>query len=109
MKMSKLVLRTALPAFASELEESLRDQGRADLASQVARLPLVDRCRCGDHFCATFYTAAEPADGYGPGHANLVVESAKGMIILDLVDDRICCVEVLDRPDVQRVLFAVLP
>ena len=53
-KMSELVLRVALPAFALELEQSLREQGRADLASQVATLPLVDRCRCEDDFCATF-------------------------------------------------------
>jgi len=60
-RMSEILLTRALPAFAAELEKSLRDQGRADLASQV----------CGDDFCAT------------------EVESGEGMIILDLVDDTI--------------------
>ena len=107
--MSELVLKAALPAFALELEQSLREQGRADLASQVATLPLVDRCRCEDDFCATFYTAGKPAGAYGTGHSNLEVESTEGMIILDLVDDAIRCVEVLYRPDVQKALFTVLP
>ena len=102
-------LTNALPAFAEELECYLRNQGHADLAAQISTLPLVDRCRCGDDFCATFYTAARPAGAYGPGHSNLEVESGDGMIILDLVDGGIRCIEVLFRPDVQKVLFSVLP
>jgi len=39
----------------------------------------------------------------------MVVESREGMIIVDLVEDRIHCVEVLYRPDVREALFAVLP
>jgi len=99
----------ALPDFAAELGNTLRLQGRADLASQVPNLPLVDRCRCGEDFCATFYTAPKPEGAYGPGHDNVVVEVAKGMTILDVVNGDIRCVEVLYRPDVQRALFAVLP
>ena len=106
--MDEVPLLRALPAFAAELEKSLRDQGRADLASQVAELPLVDRCRCGDDFCASFYTAAKPAGAYGPGHSNLTVD-CDGIVVLDLVDDKIRHVEVIHRPDVQRALFAVLP
>lgn len=106
--MSDLSVVVALPAFAAELVESLHHQGRADLASQIATLPLVDRCRCGDDFCATFYTAAKPGGAYGKGHRNLVVD-ARGMIILDLVNNQIRCIEVLFRPDVQKALFAVLP
>jgi hypothetical protein len=37
------------------------------------------------------------------------VESGEGMIILDLVEDRIHCVEVLYRRDVREALTAVLP
>jgi hypothetical protein len=102
-------LEQALPVFSSELEDSLRRQGRADLAAQVRRLPLVDRCRCGDDFCATFYTAPKPNGAYGAGHKNVIVGSATGMIILDVVNGEIMCVEVLYRPDVQKGLFAVLP
>ena len=107
--MNSLALARALPDFASELRETLQGQGRADLASQVASLSLVDRCRCGEDFCATFYTATEPEGAYGPGHSNLELESSEGMIIMDLVDDAIRCVEVLDRPDFQKALFRALP
>lgn len=107
--MSDLALSRALPEFAAELELTLHSQGRADLASQVATLLLVDRCRCGDDFCATFYTAAKPDGAYGPGHSNLELESTEGMIILDIVHEKIRCVEVLYRPDVQQALLNVLP
>jgi hypothetical protein len=104
-----LTVSRALPDFAVELETVLHSQGAADLASQVSNLPLVDRCRCGDDFCATFYTAPKPEGAYGPGHENVVVEVTKGMTILDVVNGDIRWVEVLYRPDVQRALFAVLP
>ena len=104
-----LTVSEALPAFAAELECALRQQGDADLASQFKRLPLIDRCRCGDDFCATFYTAPKFNGPYGPGHKNVVLAVTKGMTILDVVNGDIQCVEVLYRPDVQRLLFAVLP
>lgn len=107
--MTHVTVVQALSPFAAELRESLVRQGRDDLATQLLTLPLVDRCRCGDDFCATFYTSKRPAGSYGAGHSNLVVESREGMIILDLVQDRIHCVEVLYRPDVRDALFAVLP
>jgi len=107
--LSGLKLSEALPAFAAELERLLRSQGYDHLASQVESLPLVDRCRCGDEFCATFYTAPRPTGAYGPGHSNLEVPATEWMIILDLADEGIECVEVLYRPDVQRALHAALP
>jgi hypothetical protein len=51
-------LSELLPSFADELERLLRQEGREGLASQVAGLEVIDRCRCGDEFCATFTTAA---------------------------------------------------
>lgn len=107
--MSDLSITVALPAFAAELVQSLRHQGRDDLAAQIATLPLVDRCRCGGDSCATFYTAAKPAGAYGKGHSNFQVDSLEGMIFLDLVDDQIRCIEVLCRPAVRKALFAILP
>jgi hypothetical protein len=109
VSMTHLTVVQALQPFAAELMESLVRQGRDDLASQLRTLPLVDRCRCGDDFCTTFYTAKRPTGAYGVGHSNLVVESREGMIILDLVQDRIHCVEILYRRDVREALTAVLP
>ena len=108
--MAAPLLTEALPRFAAELEKSLRRDGVPALADQVAALQLVDRCRCGDDFCATFYTAAKPR---GPWrdlgkHENLEVSAESGMIILDLVDGHIVTVEVLYRDDVRDALHKVL-
>jgi hypothetical protein len=107
--MKHALVKDLLPALAGELRELLKKAGRGDLSAKVDALPLIERCRCGDDFCSTFYTAAKPVGAYGPGHSNLQLSPSEGMIILDLVDDDIRCVEVLDRPEVQRELFAKLP
>ena len=104
------LLTDALPLFAKELETSLKDQGEFDLAAQIGDLRIVSRCRCGDDFCATFYTQPKPLRSYGPGHCcNLEVKAQDGMIILDLVDGRIAGVEVLYRNEIRDQLQAVLP
>lgn len=105
----KTLVKEALPEFAAELRELLNWNCELELAAQIEALPLVDRCRCGQDSCATFYTAPKPDGAYGPGHSNVQLAPEVGMIILDLVDGKICCIEVLDRPDVQEGLTAILP
>jgi hypothetical protein len=101
-------LRDALPAFAEELSGLLERTAPA-LAGQVDTLRLVDRCRCGESFCSMFYTAPPPEGSYGEGHANVVLEPRKGMVILDVVAGRIVAVEVLYRPDVRDAVAAAVP
>lgn len=55
-------LSNVLPALAIELEQLLKNQGEAELAAQVVQLTIVDRCRCGDDFCSSFYTLPKPED-----------------------------------------------
>lgn len=107
--MNRPTVSQAFPAFSSELETALRAQGRASLAAQVADLPILDRCRCGDPNCATFYTAPHSSDGFGPGHENVLADVRGGLVVLDVIDGRIHCVEVLDRKDVRDLLAAVVP
>ncbi len=95
-------LAQVLRAFSAEVQEGLC--GDPELAGQVAELEIFGRCECRDSFCATFYTAPRPDGTYGPGHRNVVVDVKKGMVILDVVDGRIACVEVLHRGDVRREL-----
>ena len=103
------VLSDAFPLLSQELQQLLRDAGETDLASQVPGLRIVDRCRCGDDFCASFYTLPKPNGAYGPGQRNVALTPAKGMLILDVVDDVIAQVEVLYRNDIRPKLLAVLP
>ena len=105
MSQGPLLLESALPDFALELRRLLEREDRADLARQVAGLRLVDRCRCGDDFCATFYTASKRGGAWGPDHETIVLPSAdSGMINIDLVAGRIVEVEVLYREDLRAVL-----
>jgi hypothetical protein len=104
-----LSLSEAMPIFATELRELLDGQGEAELAAQVANLMILDRCRCGDDFCATFYTQPKPNGGFGLGHRNVRLMPEEGMLILDVVGKEIACVEILDRPDIRDKLDAVIP
>jgi hypothetical protein len=102
-------LADTLPAFAAELHQLLIEQGEPDLAAQVPGLAILDRCRCGDDICATFYTQPKPNGGFDPGHRNVRLMPNEGMLILDVVAGEIACVEVLDREDVRQKLQAALP
>ena len=55
-----MLLTEILSLLARELELLLKKQGEFELASQVAQLRIVDRCRCGDDFCSSFYTQPKP-------------------------------------------------
>ena len=98
-----------LPSLARELQQLLTERGELHLATRVPSLIIVDRCRCGEDFCATFYTQPKPVGAYGPGHRNVALTPNEGMLILDVVADEIACVEVLDRRDVRQKLLAILP
>jgi hypothetical protein len=104
-----MLLKEVLPQFAVELERLLRKQGEVELASQASLLMIVDRCRCGDDFCASFYTQPKPKGAYRPGHRSMELEPAEGMLILDLVGGRIAHVEVVNRNDIREKLLAALP
>jgi hypothetical protein len=96
-----------LPALAQELQQLLIEEGESALAAQVPGLRIVDRCRCGDDFCSTFYVRPKPTGAYGTNHRNVALTPKEGMLILDVVDEQIECVEVLYRDDVRRLIQAV--
>lgn len=102
-------LSEILPALALELEQLLKNQGEAELAAQVSQLTVIDRCRCGEDFCSSFYTQPKPEGGYGPSHRSFDLDAADGMLLVDVVAEKIAHVEVLNRADVRRDLLAALP
>ena len=104
-----MLLRDVFPLLSQELQELLINTGENDLASQVSGLRIVDRCRCGDDFCASFYTQPKPEGAYGPGHRNVALAPAEGMLILDAVDGVIAHVEVLYRNDIRQKLLVLQP
>jgi hypothetical protein len=103
------LLADTLPPLSQELGRLLEEKGQLKLAHQVPGLRIVDRCRCGDDFCASFYTQPKPPGAYGPGHFSLELEPNEGMLILDIVDGVIAHVEILNRDDIRQKLLAVFP
>ena len=81
----------------------------AELVGQIPSLPVVDRCRCEDDFCASMYTVPEPKGSWGPGYESILLDPDEGMIILDVVDDKIAFIEVLYRDEIRKKLLELLP
>jgi hypothetical protein len=102
-------LVSIFPELAAELQRLLADRGESKLAEQVPGLPLIDRCRCNDDFCGMFYVLPKPVGAYGPGHRNVALAPREGMLILDVVADKIAAVEVLYRDEVRKKLLAEFP
>jgi hypothetical protein len=97
------------PDVAQRIIEKLRTLGETRLADSVPGLSAVDRCRCGDDFCATVYAVPRPKGAWGPGHRNIEIDMSEGIVILDVVKDRIVRVEILYRPDVRERVLAAFP
>src|SRR5215472_6601667 len=100
-----ILLADVLPKLAVELEHLLRQQGESELAAQVSTLAIVDRCRCGDDFCSSFYTQPKPQGAYGPDHRTLDLDAEKGMVLVDVASGLIAHVEVLNRDDIREPLI----
>ena len=101
-------LGESLPNLVDELTVLLEREGEPELARQVSNLPLLDRCRCGDSFCATIYTAAKSDREYGI-HRNIALHPEAGHLILDLRDRRIICIEILYRDEIRERVLKLLP
>ncbi len=103
------LLSDLFPGLSTELQELLSKQGEPSLARRVPGLTVVDRCRCGDDFCGTFYTLPKPRGAYPSGHRNVSLEPDRGMLILDVREEMIAAVEVLYRDEIRQKLVAEFP
>lgn len=101
------LLTHLLPGLAQELQQLLLEQNEPNLAAQVPDLRIVERCRCGDDFCATFHVRPKQNGAYGSDHRNVALTPTEGMLILDVVSEKIACVEVLYRDDVRKAIQAL--
>ncbi len=104
-----MLLTELFPPLAIELEQLLGSRGETALASQVSQLAIVDRCRCEDGFCSSFYVQPKPEAAYGPGHRTVDLGAVEGMLLLDVVGGEIVHVEVLYRNDIRQKLMAAFP
>lgn len=102
------LLTRVVPGLARAMEAALRGQGEEALAEQVAELRIARVCRCGQPYCASFWTTERPlARWLARGrHIELGGERA-GQVALDVVRGRIVYVEVLNRGEVRDALAAL--
>jgi hypothetical protein len=97
------LVRDVFPDLVTELTSLLELEGEHELAASTWDLRLVGECGCDDDFCQSIRTADHPhGQPYGAGHRCVPLLPSKGMLILDVVDDRIMYIEVLDRPPMHR-------
>jgi hypothetical protein len=73
-----------------DLEGLLREAGRPDLADQVPRLEIRERCTCSVEGCRSFYTARPMKRWFRRGKQVPV-----GDYVVDTIDGEIVYVEVL--------------
>ena len=97
------------PSLSTELQQLLAEKGEPELAAQVPELTVIGRCRCGDDFCGTFYVLPKPDGAYGPDHRNVELSPKNGMLILDVLANRIAAIEVLYRDEIRRRLLVEFP
>jgi hypothetical protein len=107
--MSAPLLIDVVPELALELERLLIQDGESGLAACVSRLRIVDRCRCEDDFCASFYTAPRPIGAFGPGHRTVALAAETGYLNVDAIGPDIVQVEVLFRDELKARIHAAVP
>jgi hypothetical protein len=93
------LLRELAPSRADELRDLLQRAGHPQLAFQVATLPVVERCPCGDPACASFY-AVPPRQTlirFARGGYTINLAPSHGTLSVDVLDRRIVAVEVIEH------------
>ena len=75
-------LSTCSPHWRQSFKNSSLSKPKAELASQLAGLSVIERCRCGNDFCGTFYVLPKPDGAYGLGHRNVALEPNEGMLTI---------------------------
>jgi hypothetical protein len=105
--MTALLLRQVAPELEAEVTKLLVEAGEDVLAERVKDLAIFERCRCGEYFCASFYTTAERVRPFPPGFRTLAL--LPGELHLDVLGATILQVEVLFRDDLRAKIHSALP
>ncbi|MFE2279693.1 hypothetical protein ACFXAE_21145 [Streptomyces sp. NPDC059454] len=104
MEQDHPLVHDVFPDLVAELTTLLEDEREHEPAIVVRDVRLVAMCDCGDDFCQSIRTAAHPkGKPYGEGHRCVPLSPSEGMLVLDVVDGRIMCIEILDRAPMRRL------
>ena len=55
------------------------------------------------------YTQIKHDKRYGPSHRSVDLDADTGMIILDVAEEKIVCIEILSRGEIRMKLLEMLP
>ena len=99
-----MLVQEMFPDLAKRIFGDLRRLRRSDLAEQVTKLRIVDRCRCGSEACGTFHTEDPEFRNRKPRTDIILQCGAK----LTEAGGRIVEIETLD-PAVQAELRRLIP
>jgi hypothetical protein len=104
-----MLMSEAFPEFTTELQGLLRDEGEVEIAEQVPDFRILERCRCGDDYCATMYAYQGRRDSYQPDYRSVSLHPKTGVIVLDVIEGNIIGIEVLFRDAIRKKLLEILP
>ena len=96
------LLHGLLPGLAAELAGVLLEKGEAALASEIVALRVLDCDWSAD--AVAIYTEPRPEGSLGPTLRTVLLDLRRGIAVIDVVEERIVCVEILGRGDVRAVL-----
>jgi hypothetical protein len=98
-----LRLAQALPEFADELARGIASNGYKKLAASVYAIEIIDRCRCDEPGCVTFYAVPKQLAPCSE-RCKRIIAPARGVTCLHFLDQQITWVEVLGRPEDREKL-----
>ena len=104
MEAKKISLKDLFSELVEDIRVLLESAARTDLIPSLEKAGIVDKCRCKDDFCSSIYTAEKPTGSWEPDHETVSQKPKNGMINLDVVSDRIVYIEVIDRPDIHKLV-----
>jgi len=91
-------LAQALPDFTEELSQGIASLGYKNLAATVYEIEVVERCKCDEPGCVTFFCVPK-LSAPRPDTCKRIVAPARGVTCVQYFEQTITWVEVLGRPE----------
>jgi hypothetical protein len=91
-------LAQALPDFTEELSQGIASLGYKNLAASVYAIEVVERCKCDEPGCVTFFCVPK-LSAPRPDTCKRIVAPARGVTCVQYFEQTITWVEVLGRPE----------
>ncbi len=89
--------------MTEELSRAVASTGLTKLAESVYVLEIVERCKCQEPGCVTFYAVAKVA-APTPDNCKRIVAPTNGITCIQYLDQQIIWVEVQGRPEDREKL-----